>query len=152
MLVTIPASHALRYCPHRSVGVSIIERRPVVRKKRVCAKCGIVKKSGKLSCCARGGAWFKKCGDFGDTLFDHTWHEGIQACKGAAASMNILRHTGVDVYPLDTVQSGNTQQQTNVGHAGSMSSKGTRYFEGCTRPVKIVVYISVLFIILHLQT
>ena len=47
----------------------------------VCPKCGTVKKSGKRSCCARGGGWFKNCGDVGDTKFDHTWAEGIQACK-----------------------------------------------------------------------
>ena len=46
-----------------------------------CPKCGSTNKSGKLSCCARGGAWFKKCGDAGDTQFDHTWSEGIHACK-----------------------------------------------------------------------
>ena len=48
----------------------------------VCPKCVTSIKSGKLSCCARGGAWFKNCGDVGDTKFDHTWSEGIQACKG----------------------------------------------------------------------
>ena len=47
----------------------------------VCPKCGTVKKSGKRSCCARGGGWFKNCGDVGDMKFDHTWAEGIQACK-----------------------------------------------------------------------
>ena len=47
----------------------------------MCPKCGIVKKSGKLSCCARGGAWFKNCGNDGDREFDHTWVEGIEACK-----------------------------------------------------------------------
>ena len=48
-----------------------------------CTKCGTIKKSGKRSCCARGGAWFKNCGDAGDTKFDHTWVQGIQACKSA---------------------------------------------------------------------
>ena len=47
----------------------------------VCLECGTIKKSGKRSCCARGGAWFKNCGDVGDTKSDHTWAEGIQACK-----------------------------------------------------------------------
>ena len=47
----------------------------------LCPKCGINAKSGKLSCCAPGGAWFKKCGGVGDASFDHTWTEGIQACK-----------------------------------------------------------------------
>ena len=46
-----------------------------------CLKCGTIKASGKLSCCARGGAWFKQCGDVGDDKFDHAWAEGIQACK-----------------------------------------------------------------------
>ena len=45
-----------------------------------CPKCGITKKSSKRSCCARGGAWFKNCGDDSDSEFDHTWAEGIQAC------------------------------------------------------------------------
>ena len=46
-----------------------------------CPKCGVVKRNGKLSCCARGGAWFKNCGDVGDTQFDHTWTEGMQSCS-----------------------------------------------------------------------
>ena len=28
-----------------------------------------MEKSGKLSCCARGGAWFNNCGDAGDAKF-----------------------------------------------------------------------------------
>ena len=40
-----------------------------------------MKKSDKRSCCARGGAWFKNCGDADETKFDHTWLEGIQACR-----------------------------------------------------------------------
>ena len=46
-----------------------------------CPRCGTINKSGKRSCCARGGAWFRNCGDAGNTKFDHTWVEGIQACK-----------------------------------------------------------------------
>ena len=45
-----------------------------------CPKCA-TNKASKRSCCARGGAWFKNCGDSGNTKFDHTWAEGIQACK-----------------------------------------------------------------------
>ena len=48
----------------------------------VCAKCRATNNSGQLSCCARGGSWFKKCGDPGDPNFDHTWLEGMQACGG----------------------------------------------------------------------
>ena len=46
-----------------------------------CPKCTVANKSGQLSCCARGGAWFKKCGYPGDTNFEHTWFEGFGACK-----------------------------------------------------------------------
>ena len=51
-----------------------------------CPKCSDNKKSGALSCCARGGSWFKNCGDAGDSKFDHTWAEGIQACKSKLCS------------------------------------------------------------------
>ena len=44
-----------------------------------CPNCGMIK-SGKLSCCAPDGAWAKNCGS-GDSRFDHTWAEGIRACK-----------------------------------------------------------------------
>ena len=58
----------------------------VVSINKMCPKCGNTKKSGKLSCCARDGAWFKNCGDAGDSNFDHTWIEGIQACKSMSVS------------------------------------------------------------------
>ena len=45
-----------------------------------CPKCGIIKKSGELSCCGRGAAWYMNCGDEGDSTFDHTWLEGVLAC------------------------------------------------------------------------
>ena len=51
-----------------------------------CSKCGTVKKTGKLSCCARGGTWFEKCGDTEDPKFEHTWAEGIQACNELASA------------------------------------------------------------------
>ena len=57
----------------------------------VCSKCGTMKKSGKPSCCARGGAWFKNCGDAGDPKFDYTWTEGIHACKSMLLSDRTLR-------------------------------------------------------------
>ena len=40
-------------------------------------------KSGKPSCCARGGDWFRNCGEVGDPKYDHTWLEGFRACKGS---------------------------------------------------------------------
>ena len=60
----------------------------VVRDKG-CPKCG-VKKFGKLSCCASGGAWYKNCGDTGDANFDHTWIEGILACKSTSITVTFV--------------------------------------------------------------
>ena len=51
-----------------------------ITRKR-CRKCSSLKKSGKLSCCARGGAWFQRCGAAADSSSEHTWVEGIQACN-----------------------------------------------------------------------
>ena len=47
----------------------------------ICLKCGNIGKSGKISCCGRGGSWFRNCGASGNTQLDHMWSEGIQACK-----------------------------------------------------------------------
>ena len=46
-----------------------------------CSKCGIIGKSGKLSCCGRGGSWFGTCGSDGNSNMAHTWSEGVRACK-----------------------------------------------------------------------
>ena len=54
-----------------------------------CHKCGTSKKSGKRSCCARGGAWFKNCGDKRETEFDHSWAEGIQSCESVATAVSV---------------------------------------------------------------
>ena len=51
----------------------------------VCPKCGVSPEYGKRSCCAVGGAWYNKCGFFGDAKFNHTWSEGARACKGKQA-------------------------------------------------------------------
>ena len=46
-----------------------------------CPKCQTFQKSGRASCCAPGGAWFRKCGGFGNQNVDHSWSEGVKACK-----------------------------------------------------------------------
>ena len=55
-------------------------RRITTKASTICSVCGTLK-DGKRSCCAPGGAWFMNCGDAGDSNFDHTWAEGINACK-----------------------------------------------------------------------
>ena len=61
-----------------------------------CPKCGTIKKTKQSSCCAPDGAWANNCGGANSKL-DHTWSQGIRACKGAASlllgelqSQNIL--------------------------------------------------------------
>ena len=46
-----------------------------------CPKCGTFEKSGRVSCCAPGGAWFKNCGGTGNINVEHKWIEGVEACK-----------------------------------------------------------------------
>ena len=55
-----------------------------------CPRCGAIAKSGKTSCCGRGGSWFKNCGGVGSTKFQHTWYEGIQACKARSQSKTVI--------------------------------------------------------------
>ena len=47
----------------------------------VCPECGIIKKSGRMSCCGRGGSWFGNCGNTGSAILGRTWHEGIRVCQ-----------------------------------------------------------------------
>ena len=46
-----------------------------------CPKCGKFGKSGRVSCCAPGGAWFKKCGSAKNKNIQYKWTEGTAACK-----------------------------------------------------------------------
>jgi len=51
-----------------------------------CPACGTFKKSGRKSCCAPGGAWFKNCGGAHNNNVDHSWLEGVAACKHPTTS------------------------------------------------------------------
>ena len=46
-----------------------------------CPKCSTFAKSGRASCCAPGGAWFKNCGGAGNRKVEHRWIEGVEACS-----------------------------------------------------------------------
>merc|ERR1712210_217470 len=52
-----------------------------VTKPMACPKCGTFKKSGRVSCCAPGGAWYKNCGGDANKNVDHKWLEGTEACR-----------------------------------------------------------------------
>ena len=94
---------------------------PVSSRSSGCAKCGTTK-AGKGSCCARGGAWFKNCGDVSDRKFDHTWAEGIQACKGLVNLVSVapmmqvkIRKEGFIVSSVNSVhRQRSTHQRTTL--------------------------------------
>ena len=125
-----------------------------------CPKCGTTKKSGKLSCCARGGAWFKNCGDAGDTKFDHTWAEGIQACQGFTTSISVksalqadlLHNPSVIAYPINTALSGSTAQKfrTNIYRPDSVLNTVTTNTKTRVELTKIIVCICVFLTLSHL--
>jgi len=75
-----------------------------------CLTCGTIQKSGKLSCCARGGSWFGNCAATANAKVQHTWYEGIQTCKGRKSKTAVL-----------------AQQQSNAssGDAGNFTNSTT---------------------------
>ena len=83
----------------------------------VCPRCGTIEKSGKMSCCGRGGSWFKHCGGGGNTKLHHTWSEGIQACNARSQS-----NTGVG----EELNAG--RQQVNDVSQGSAVIAATNTF------------------------
>merc|ERR1712032_1814360 len=71
-----------------------------------CPRCGIITKSGRVSCCGRGGSWFKNCGRAGNTQPQHTWYEGIQSCKARSQSKAVIDQqlNGAQQKDLDSSQ------------------------------------------------
>ena len=57
----------------------------------VCAKCGIIQKSGKRSCCSRGGSWFGQCVSAGNADLGHTWYEGIRVCEARQSQAVVVQ-------------------------------------------------------------
>ena len=118
-----------------------------------CPKCGTVKKTKQLSCCAPGGAWVNKCGNTGNQNFDHTWSDGIRSCSFAAQARPqiMLRH--------ETTQS---QSNTTGEHDGPQENiidptgnsdftfVDTTNSEGWNLS-KIVSFTSLLLTVLHLN-
>ena len=114
----------------------------------VCAKCVAVKKSKKYSCCARGGSWFKNCGNNGD--FDHTWVEGLQACKNVE-SLFLVKTESESVLLNQTTAS---QQLNTVQHEGIESSVSKEHdtnrtnWKGSSELACIVVLVTLLITII----
>ena len=125
-----------------------------------CPKCVINEGSGKRSCCARGGAWFKNCGDAGDAHFDHTWAEGIQACKELdsadlveSAVQIMLHHVGVIIQQSMANRSRNlVRGYMHTDRTGSVSNAGsTTDPEKCINLTKLAVCLCISFIIPNLK-
>ena len=113
-----------------------------------CPKCA-TNKAGKLTCCARGGSWFRKCGDSGD----YTWAEGLKACKDSAsgkaqAHAMLFNQTTTDQEQKDVAQKhlSVTVSVNGVYGAGTVNSND------CDKRSCFVVVISVLFttLLLHI--
>ena len=86
-----------------------------------CPKCGAMKKSGKLSCCARGGSWFGNCGSTGNAKAGHTWYEGMQACdKGQFQAADQQRHAFQRKDNLSSYDAGVRMQSKTVLVAAHM--------------------------------
>jgi hypothetical protein len=64
-----------------TVSTSTLVIAPTIAHKIQCPKCGKFKKSGRVSCCAPGGAWYKNCGGSGGRYVGYRWFEGTDACK-----------------------------------------------------------------------
>ena len=119
---------------------------------KVCPKCGSTRTSGKLSCCARGGAWFKNCGDGDDPKFDHTWVQGIQACQTFVnsnavklPSLAMFHQERTNAKPQNTLQ----QEQNDIYSTGS--DVLTTDSQDCVELSAVAAWVGVLFTILHLQ-
>ena len=104
-----------------------------------CLKCGTAKNSGKRSCCAHGGTWFKACGNVGDAKFDHTWVDGIRACKGPSTLVSIkspqraVRHAGDFVYRWNTAQPLiGAHRHKNMSRVDKMPSADSTENKDCT--------------------
>ena len=127
----------------------------MVSSSSVCTKCGTTKKSGKRSCCARGGAWFKNCGDAGEVKFDHTWAEGVQVCKGFGTSVliePIFGRVGVIGHLTNAPPSRNvTQQKKYIYRLDSILNTDGSESQTHAGLANVDVCICVLFIISHLQ-
>ena len=59
-----------------------------------CPKCGTFGKSGRVSCCAPGGAWYQNCGGATNENVHYRWSEGAEACKrkSEAYGMLVIHH------------------------------------------------------------
>ena len=122
-----------------------------------CPKCGATKMSGTLSCCARGGAWFKNCGDVDNAKFEHTWVEGIRACEDVDNSISVkstrqvmLHGVGPIAHSLNISHQETSSIRTSSLSKLSMDSlpnAGALEYMSCDGSVKVIVFVFCIRII-----
>ena len=109
-----------------------------------CSTCGAYN-NGKISCCAPGGSWNKKCGNPGDLNFEYTWSQGIQACKyhasGAQKQFTSSFQTTI------SHEFGDRQQLKNTYSTGSVDNDTASPVEG-NMISQTVTFISLSLIVL----
>ena len=112
-----------------------------------CPKCGTIDKSGRTSCCGRGGFWFNNCGVSGKAKLDHTWYEGIRACKARAQSKTAVGQQLNDVQQKGS-DSSNDKKDTRNPKAVltnlpiTTSDSTTIVRQGCEKLSRVTVHIS----------
>ena len=122
-----------------------------------CPRCGIVQASGKRSCCARGGTWFNKCGNADDAEFEHTWVDGVEACRGfksvvlaKSSVQGVLRQGGFIANVKNT-----SQHIALMISSSGMPNEGEDAGTSSTARVELVkevaAYVCVLCLVLHSQ-
>ena len=143
-------------CPYARIPTASSSK----KSNNECPKCGTITKSGRRSCCARGGAWFKKCGDAGDSNYDHTWTEGIEACSQFSGLVSIISPAQVTLHHVGVIAQRNkskgvwiTTRQKSMYPSGGLSNAGSANFKDCSGIAKVAESICVwLFIHLCLRT
>ena len=123
----------------------------------VCSKCGIIAKSGKNSCCGRGGSWFKNCGSAGNAQLAHTWYEGIRACgtraqfeAASSQQKSMGSSNGTDMLNSRVVMmvvKPLTPTPVNTSISLSTAKSARTFATNDTVTTNITVYISLLIII-----
>ena len=130
-------------------------RLSAIPSSNVCPKCGYIKKSGKLSCCAHGGAWFKNCGDVGDRKVNHTWIEGVKSCKDFLSSASVesslqamFHNVKVNPHLLNNTKSEDGEdERITMYRLSGVSYSNIDDFKGCVGLAQMLVSMSILFII-----
>ena len=131
----------------------------------VCPKCVHIGKSGKMSCCGRGGSWFGTCGSGGRSTLEHTWYEGTRVCKAWDQLKTI---TGYQLYGGQQSSTGSSNGTdtpnskaviTAVKTLIFTSAKTARHTSGsslstcqeCAKPLNIVVYTTFVHLFISCQ-